>query len=49
MQTATCPECGEGIGGGSHRLLDSNTRSEEFETILRSNGARRGYVDEMNA
>lgn len=33
---STCPECGEEIGGGSHRLLDSNTVAPEFEAELRN-------------
>lgn len=38
MQTSTCPECGEAIGGGSHRLLDTNTVDLRFEGILRDMG-----------
>ena len=47
METSRCPECGEQIGGGSHRLLSNNSRAREFENILQNNGAREGYVDMM--
>ncbi|EKM48985.1 uncharacterized protein PHACADRAFT_214556 [Phanerochaete carnosa HHB-10118-sp] len=43
METSTCPECGERIGGGGHRLLGSNTAAKEFETILRKTGAQQGF------
>jgi len=39
MEASTCPECGSPIGGGSHRLLDSNTRAIEFEQLEREGGA----------
>ncbi|KAF5314903.1 hypothetical protein D9619_007516 [Psilocybe cf. subviscida] len=45
MQISTCPECGVEIGGGSHRLLDSNTTAPEFEAELRNRpgGITRGF------
>ena len=39
MHEARCPECGTPIGGGSHRLLASNTRAREFEDIAERMGA----------
>lgn len=39
MQEARCPECDAPIGGGSHRLLGSNTRAREFEEIQQRMGA----------
>jgi hypothetical protein len=36
MEVSKCPECGVDIGGGSHRLLDSNSTALEFETELRN-------------
>lgn len=39
MEEAHCPECGTPIGGGSHRLLTSNTRAREFEDIAQRMGA----------
>ena len=38
MEASKCPECRAPIGGGSHRLLDSNTRSVEFEQLARGHG-----------
>lgn len=43
METSTCPECGEAIGGGSHRLLNTNTVAPEFEDILRRTGVAQGF------
>jgi hypothetical protein len=43
METSKCPECGETIGGGHHRLLDTNTTAQDFETILQGTGAQRGF------
>ena len=31
MQEARCPECGEGIGGQSHQLVEGVTRAAEME------------------
>ena len=39
METSRCPECDAVIGGSSHRLDPSNTRSEEFEELARGAGA----------
>lgn len=43
MQTSDCPECGAKIGGGSHRLLDSNTNDLEMDRLAVETGARRDY------
>jgi hypothetical protein len=43
MQQAKCNECGEAIGGGSHRLLGSNNTATEFEDIMRRRGVPQGY------
>ncbi|RPD60417.1 hypothetical protein L226DRAFT_469457 [Lentinus tigrinus ALCF2SS1-7] len=39
MEAATCPECKAPIGGGGHRLLNSNTRATEFEAVARRQGS----------
>lgn len=44
MMTSNCPECGELIGGGSHRLLSTNSTATEFESILRGTGVPRGFA-----
>eukprot|EP01083_Nonionella_stella_P123358 371708_1 len=31
MQKGKCYECGEGIGGGSHKLMETNTWAPEFD------------------
>ncbi|PWN39120.1 P-loop containing nucleoside triphosphate hydrolase protein [Ceraceosorus guamensis] len=41
MEVATCPECGEAIGGDSHRVLDDNSRDAELMQLARAQGARR--------
>lgn len=41
MQQATCPECGEAVGGTSHNLTAGNTRASEFEDLARQHGAGR--------
>ncbi|KAG0254458.1 hypothetical protein DFQ27_006824 [Actinomortierella ambigua] len=41
MQESTCPECGERIGGGSHRLREDNRRDEEFEGLNNQRTPRR--------
>ncbi|KZT10660.1 P-loop containing nucleoside triphosphate hydrolase protein [Laetiporus sulphureus 93-53] len=33
MQEASCPECGERIGGGSHRLISTNSRAADVEAL----------------
>lgn len=40
MQVGRCIECGAPVGGGDHRLLNSNTRDTEFEAIARQQGAQ---------
>ncbi|KDQ57638.1 hypothetical protein JAAARDRAFT_270513 [Jaapia argillacea MUCL 33604] len=39
MEVASCPECGERIGGTGHNLLGTNTGATEFETIAREHVA----------
>lgn len=39
MEASRCPECRAPIGGGSHRLVASNTRAVEFEQLARVRGA----------
>ncbi|KAG9309778.1 hypothetical protein JVU11DRAFT_10152 [Chiua virens] len=39
MQVGRCPECDAPIGGSSHHLNPSNTRSSEFEDLARQGGA----------
>ncbi|THU97835.1 P-loop containing nucleoside triphosphate hydrolase protein [Dendrothele bispora CBS 962.96] len=41
MQSSTCPECGERIGGSNHQLDNSNGRADEFEQIARNQGSQR--------
>jgi aspartyl-tRNA synthetase len=38
MQASRCNECGEEIGGGSHRLLNTNRRAEMMESIAAEQG-----------
>ena len=33
METSVCPECGEQIGGGNHRLTQDNTRATDLEDM----------------
>lgn len=40
MQTASCPECGEAIGGSNYNLISSNRRDTELEAIAREHGAQ---------
>ncbi|CAL1707171.1 unnamed protein product [Somion occarium] len=40
-QVSRCPECGAQIGGSGHRLIESNTRDTEFETLAATYGAAR--------
>jgi len=35
MQTSTCPECGETVGGGSHTLLSSNRQAADIRSLAR--------------
>ena len=35
-QESTCPECGERIGGTSHRLLDTNNIATQMDGATRS-------------
>lgn len=35
MVTSKCPECGETIGGGHHRLVGTSQRADELNTGLR--------------
>ncbi|KAG8782712.1 hypothetical protein FRC16_002558, partial [Serendipita sp. 398] len=42
MEVGRCNECGAEIGGGRHRLLDSNARAGDFEEIATRQGAERG-------
>lgn len=44
MQTSTCPECGEAIGGSSHRLLHSNRNDLEMDRIAMEEGAMKKDV-----
>ena len=30
MQTARCPECGEVVGGGGHRLAEGNRVADDI-------------------
>jgi len=39
MEVARCPECNATIGGTSHRLEQSNSRSLEFEALAQQIGA----------
>lgn len=41
MQQATCPECGEAVGGTGHNLTSTNTRASDFEDLARRHGAQR--------
>ena len=34
MVTSRCPECGETIGGGHHRLVGTSQRADELNTGL---------------
>lgn len=34
METSLCPECGAAVGGGTHQLLETNTRDTEMEGFL---------------
>ncbi|KAL8277846.1 hypothetical protein RQP46_009665 [Phenoliferia psychrophenolica] len=44
MELAICPECGQPIGGGSHRLTAGNSRDDDLERIAIAGGARHdGY------
>ena len=36
MERSRCPECGGVIGGSSHSLDASNTRSDEFDRLARA-------------
>ncbi|CEH18623.1 Helicases [Ceraceosorus bombacis] len=36
MEVATCPECGEAIGGEHHRVLDDNSRDAELMELARA-------------
>lgn len=38
MQVSRCPECNAPIGGSSHHLDPTNTRSTEFEALARQHG-----------
>jgi hypothetical protein len=40
MEESKCPECGAAIGGGGHRLNESNTRDKELQAIALAQGAR---------
>jgi hypothetical protein len=40
MERSQCPECGSEIGGGSHRLLENNTRDLDMQALAREAGAR---------
>ena len=35
MEQSLCPECGETIGGASHRLDPSNSHATEFDELAR--------------
>ncbi|KAL6075671.1 NFX1-type zinc finger-containing protein 1 [Balamuthia mandrillaris] len=37
MQRSSCPECGEVVGGGDHRLAEGNRVAERFLTQVREN------------
>ena len=39
MQQSFCNECGEAIGGSSHRLLSTDQPVRQLEEIARSQGA----------
>ncbi|KAF5338164.1 hypothetical protein D9758_014722 [Tetrapyrgos nigripes] len=41
MQASRCPECGEPVGGSSHRLDNTNRQALDFEDIARDQGAQR--------
>jgi hypothetical protein len=40
-QRASCPECGETIGGSGHTLDATNSRATDFEDLAREQGAQR--------
>ncbi|KAJ3510084.1 hypothetical protein NMY22_g16083 [Coprinellus aureogranulatus] len=40
MEEARCPDCGETIGGRNHSLNPTNRRADEFEALLRNQGAQ---------
>jgi hypothetical protein len=39
MERSACPECGAVIGGGGHRLDNSNSRDMELQALAREHGA----------
>ncbi len=40
METSTCRECGEPIGGRGHSLLSTNQPVRELEEIARAQGSQ---------
>jgi hypothetical protein len=45
MQVGRCIECNAPVGGGDHRLLNTNARDTEFEAIAREQGAAQSPWD----
>ncbi|BGP31025.1 hypothetical protein JCM10296v2_002789 [Rhodotorula toruloides] len=45
VETSSCPECGAAIGGGGHRLIDTNRNDLEMDRLaVEEAGARREYL-----
>ncbi|KAG0001862.1 hypothetical protein BGZ79_004031 [Entomortierella chlamydospora] len=44
MESSECPECGARVGGGDHRLLQTNAVNTEFENLRQNNGTTGGIV-----